>query len=313
MSTHLGDDHDADDGHHHDGHHHEHDRATGIRSDAVVALGPPRLEEIDQGVYAYVQPDGTWWINNSGFIAAPRRRRGDRQLRHRAADPGVPRRRCRGVTPQPVRTLVNTHHHGDHTHGNYLIPPADDRRPPRCAATSASQSGISRYEASSGRSTGATSTLAPPTLTFDDRIDVCVGDLEVELHYIGTPAHTTNDVVGWLPDRSVLFAGDLVFNGGTPFVVMGSVQGSLDAIERLRAFEPDVIVPGHGPVCDPAALDVIERYHRFVLDLAGRADGAGIGPLEAARDTRPRRVRRADRHRAARRQPPPGPVRTPRG
>ena len=66
-------------------------------------------------------------------------------------------------------------------------------------------------------------------LTFDDHIDVWSGDTKIELHYIGTPAHTTNDVVAWLPERKILFAGDLVFNGGTPFVVMGSVEGSLDA------------------------------------------------------------------------------------
>ena len=127
--------------------------------------------------------------------------------------------------------------------------------------------------------------LAPPMLTFDDHIDVWAGDTKIELHYIGTPAHTTNDVVAWLPERKILFAGDLVFNGGTPFVVMGSVEGSLDALERLRRFEPDVIVPGHGPVCGVEALDVIERYHRFVLDLAAEIDAAGVSPLDAARDT----------------------------
>jgi cyclase len=283
MSTHLGDDHDADDGHHHDGHHHEHDRATGIRSDAVVALGPPRLEEIDQGVYAYVQPDGTWWINNCGVIAAP-----DGVV---AIDSCATERRTKaflgalsGVSSQPVRVLVNTHHHGDHTHGNYLTHPATIVGHTRCREL-VIQSGISHYEGVWEGAEWGHLELAPPTLTFDDHIDVWSGDIKVELHFIGTPAHTTNDVVGWLPDRRILFAGDLVFNGGTPFVVMGSVQGSLDAIERIRAFEPDVIVPGHGPVCDAAALDVIERYHRFVLDLAAQADDAGIGPLEAARDT----------------------------
>ena len=46
-------------------------------------------------------------------------------------------------------------------------------------------------------------------LTFDEHIDVWADDTKLELHYIGTPAHTTNDVVAWLPERKVLFAGDL--------------------------------------------------------------------------------------------------------
>ena len=66
---------------------------------------------------------------------------------------------------------------------------------------------------------------------------------------IGGPAHTTNDVVAWLPEEKVLYTGDLVFHGGTPFVLMGSVSGSFAAIDRMRAFEDEVIVPGHGPVC----------------------------------------------------------------
>ncbi len=40
------------------------------------------------------------------------------------------------------------------------------------------------------------------------------------------PARTTNDIIVWMPERKILFTGDLVFNGGTPFVVMGSVTGT---------------------------------------------------------------------------------------
>ena len=275
MSSHLGDDR--------QGRAHDHDHATGIRSDAMAALGPPRLEEIDQGVYAYIQPDGTWWINNCGVIAAP-----DGVV---AIDSCATERRTRafldavaGASSQPIRVLVNTHHHGDHTHGNYLTHPATIVGHTRCRELVV-QSGITHYEGIWDPADWGHLELAPPTLTFDDHIDMWSGDTKIELHYIGTPAHTTNDVVAWLPDRKILFAGDLVFNGGTPFVVMGSVEGSLDAIARLRQFEPDVVVPGHGPVCDIGALDRIERYHRFVLDLAAKADDAGVAPLDAARDT----------------------------
>ena len=68
---------------------------------------------------------------------------------------------------------------------------------------------------------------APPFVTFERRLNVYVDDLLVELHHFGTAAHTTNDVVAWIPERRVLFTGDLVFNGGTPFVLMGSVAGAL--------------------------------------------------------------------------------------
>ena len=68
-------------------------------------------------------------------------------------------------------------------------------------------------------------------MTFEHRLDVYVDDLKVELIHLTTAAHTTNDVVAWIPEHRVLFSGDLVFNGGTPFVVMGSVAGSLEALD----------------------------------------------------------------------------------
>jgi cyclase len=107
----------------------------------------------------------------------------------------------------------------------------------------------------------------------------------MELHYIGGAAHTTNDVIAWIPDRSVLFAGDLVFNGGTPFVVMGSVSGSLTALDRIEAFGAETIVPGHGDPCGPDVLSGLCRYLEFVQATAAQGQAAGLSPLEAARET----------------------------
>jgi cyclase len=109
---------------------------------------------------------------------------------------------------------------------------------------------------------------SPPFVTFEDQLKLWIDDLRVELHYIGTPAHTTNDIVAWVPDRSVLFTGDLVFVGGTPFVPMGSVSGSLVALERIRGFGTKTLVPGHGPVSGPEAIDVVADYLRFIQETA---------------------------------------------
>jgi cyclase len=125
--------------------------------------------------------------------------------------------------------------------------------------------------------------LWPPFVTFEERLDLYVDDLRVELHYIGGPAHTVGDVVAWVPERSVLFTGDLVFNGGTPFVLMGSVDGSIAAVERVRAFGADTIVPGHGDVCGAQVLDAVAGYLQFVRSVAVDGRDAGLTPLEAAR------------------------------
>jgi len=83
----------------------------------------------------------------------------------------------------------------------------------------------------------------------------------------------------------VLFSGDLVFVGGTPFVPMGSVRGSLAALAWLRGFGARTLVPGHGPVSAPSVLDDVQDYLRFVQATAQRGKAAGLSPLELARQT----------------------------
>jgi len=247
----------------------------------AIELPPPRVEEVADGVFAYVQPDGSWWINNTGFLVAD-----DGVI---AIDTCSTERRTRafldavrGVTTAPIRLVVNTHHHGDHTHGNYLTHPAAIVAHERCRDL-VIQSGILHAPGVWDDVDWGDLQVSPPIVTFDDRLTVWAGDTRVELHHVGTPAHTTNDVVAWLPEQRVLFSGDLVFNGGTPFVLMGSLTGAIESIEWLRSFDAEVIVPGHGDVCDPSVLDGIEGYYRFVDELAAEAERSGMPPLEAAR------------------------------
>jgi cyclase len=249
----------------------------------VEQLAPAHTVEVADGVFAYIQPDGSWWLNNTGFVVGA-----DGVV---AVDATSTERRNRalldaiaGVTPSPVRTLVNTHHHGDHTNGNCLFTDATVIGHRRCRDGVLAQV-IGGLDAVFGPVVWGDLTIRAPDVVFDDAITVYADDLCIELHYIGTPAHTVGDVVAWLPEQRVLFTGDLVFNGGTPFMLMGSVAGGLDALSRLRAFGATTLVPGHGPVCDPGTIGDVERYLRFVMDVASKAHAAGLAPLEAARET----------------------------
>src|SRR5690606_18775681 len=104
----------------------------------------------------------------------------------------------------------------------------------------------------------------PPDVTFEHRLRIHVGGHVVEAISMDGPAHTVGDVIVWVPHARAVFVGDLIFNGGTPFLVMGSVSGSHRAIEMIRGLEPEVIVPGHGPLCDYKVLDQTEDYLRFL-------------------------------------------------
>ena len=142
-------------------------------------------------------------------------------------------------------------------------------------------------------------------MTFEHRLDVFVDDLEVRLQHFGSAAHTTNDVVAWIPEHRVLFTGDLVFNGGTPFVLMGSVSGSLLALDCITELDAAVIVPGHGDPCGPDVVDLAGAYLRFLQETAAEATSAGLTPLEAARQVDLGPFGRAPAPRAPGRQPAP--------
>jgi cyclase len=242
---------------------------------------PGRLEEVADGVFAYVQPDGSWMINNTGFLVA---RDGVT-----AVDACSTERRTRAfldtiasVTRLPVRTLVNTHHHPDHTAGNGLFSTAtivahDNAREEMRALGVPRNNGIwTDVDYGDLR-------LALPFLTFADRLTLWAGELRCELLFAGQPAHTTNDIVVWIPEHSVLFAGDLVFNGGTPFLLSGSVLGAIEVLETfLKPLGARTIVPGHGPVAGPEVIDDVLGYLRFVRNTAEQGRAAGLSPLEAA-------------------------------
>jgi cyclase len=241
------------------------------------------------GVHAWVQPDGSWWINNAGLIA------GDDGVV--LIDTCATERRARrflaavadATGDAPIRMAVNTHLHGDHTYGNSLLP--------------ASTVIIGHPETRDGMlndfilaSTppiwspspewGALS-LRPPTVLVDDRLTVVAGAHRIELRHIGHPAHTLGDVVAWLPDDGVLFTGDLIFHAVTPLVFMGSVEGALRSLDWLASFGASRVVPGHGALIEGAdfadVLDAHARYYRFIVGTASHGRAAGLDPLAAAR------------------------------
>ena len=244
-------------------------------------LPAPTIEEVAARMFAFIQLDGSWGLNNAGVLLGSR----GVTLIDTAFTAARAQRLAlsiRKVTPRPVRTLINTHHHGDHTHGNFVFPDATIIAHERCREAVLA-TGLETEKFFPGVEWGDIE-IAPPFVTFDHHLNVYVDDVRVELLALG-PAHTTNDIIAWVPEQRILFTGDLVFNGGTPFVVMGSVAGSLTALDALKGLDARLLVPGHGPVCGPEVIDEQVAYLRFVQDLAQRGVRAQQSPLDLARAT----------------------------
>jgi cyclase len=247
-------------------------------------FGPGQVVEVSEDVYAYIQHDGSWWINNTGFMVGASGVVSidscSTEARTRAYLEMIAK-----VSDQPVRTLVNTHHHGDHTFGNYLFPTATIVGQERSRAALQAW-GLPRAAPSYWTEVDwGGIELAPPFLTFEDSVTVHVDDLRCEVRHLGHPAHTDNDAIVWLPDRKLLFSGDLLFQGGTPFMFQGSVAGALETLAAVEQLGAETIVPGHGSVCGPEVFNDVKRYLQFVQDVAARGIADGVTPLAAALDT----------------------------
>jgi cyclase len=247
-------------------------------------LGPPELIEVADRVFAYIQPDGTWYINNTGFVV------GDESVI--SVDACSTERRTRAyrdriasVTPAPVTVLINTHHHGDHTYGNFVFSPATIVAQENCRAELLAYGFPGNTGVWEPVDWGQVK-VAPPNLTFTDRVRLWSDDRPLDVSYVGQAAHTSNDSLVWLPEQEVLFCGDLLFNGGTPFLLMGSVRGAIEVLTTVVAPIPArVIVPGHGAPCDHGLIGTVVGYLEFVLATAEKGISAGLSPLELARQT----------------------------
>ncbi|OIK05999.1 MBL fold metallo-hydrolase [Streptomyces monashensis] len=242
-----------------------------------------RLAEVADGVFAYLQPDGGWCLNNAGLLVDG----GECAL----VDTVATEERARHLRTQvlhtagrPPRFLVNTHFHGDHTFGNFVFPEAvvvgHERARAEAAAAGLHLTGLWPDVCWGDLE------VVVPDLTYHARMTLHVGSVEARLVHPG-PAHTTGDTVVWLPRQRVLFTGDLVMAGATPFCPMGSVSGSLRALAELRALGAVTVVPGHGPVGGPELFDVNEAYLRRLQRLAAEGIAAGLSPLETAREAGP--------------------------
>lgn len=183
------------------------------------------------------------------------------------------------VTPKPVRFVVNTHWHGDHTGGNeamaasgsIIVAHENVRR-----AMSKEQF----LEAFNWR-VPASPAAALPVITFSDTISFYVNDDTVRTFHVSN-AHTDGDAIIVFRKANVVHMGDTFFNGMYPFIDVstnGSLAGMIAATNRVLANADGAtrIIPGHGPLATRADL---VRYRDMLVTVRTR-----VGRLVAQRRT----------------------------
>ena len=124
--------------------------------------------------------------------------------------------------------------------------------------------------------------LVLPTTLFDARYELNLDDHEAHLIYVG-PCHQVGDTIIHVPGERVVFAGDVLFRQCTPVGWTGSYEKWFKCLDLLIELDPEVIVPGHGPICGIEGVREMKAYLQYVLDESRKCFDAGIPSLEAAK------------------------------
>lgn len=170
----------------------------------------------------------------------------------------------RKVTDKPIKYVVNTHTHLDHTFGNCVFA--------RLGATIIAQQADHDMLAETGAEAlknaanfGLTSEqmegteIVLPSLTFSERMSIELGDATVELIRTA-PSHTAGSAVVYVPAIKLLFAGDILFTDFHPYLADGDLAGWTQTLDALLAMDVEKIVPGHGPLSDKQDLREMKAY-----------------------------------------------------
>jgi glyoxylase-like metal-dependent hydrolase (beta-lactamase superfamily II) len=125
-------------------------------------------------------------------------------------------------------------------------------------------------------------TPAPPTTVFEDRLVLDLDGTEAYLTHVG-PGREAGDTIVHVPSEGVLFAGDVIFRDCTPLGGPATYAGWLQALDHVIWLDPEVIVPGHGPVCGIEGAMEMRAYLEYVREEASRCFERGLTPLQASK------------------------------
>lgn len=274
------------------------------------------LVKLAEGVYArIVSADGNA-VSNAGFVVL------DQSVlvfdTHFTPEAGRDLLEAvRSVTPKPVRYVVNSHWHADHTHGNQVFSNADligstktrngvlqNDLPSLERTIGIAQKQLERLNQSVQKEkdslrvrklqdqikprkdylrTMSRLRINEPVVALEDSLVIRDGEQEVRLVYLGV-GHTYGDIVLLLPSLKIAFVGDLLFNKAIPNVQDGDILQWMQTLEKVLKLDAETLVPGHGAVGSKKDVAAFLDYFRELRSLVQYAIDRGDSIEQTTRD-----------------------------
>jgi cyclase len=177
----------------------------------------------------------------------------------------------RGIDPDPIRFVINTHWHGDHTGGNENL----GRTGTVVVAHDNVRLRMTMEQMVRGDRVPPSPAGALPVITFSENLTFHLNGDDIRAVHV-EHAHTDGDVLIYWTRANILHMGDTWFNGMLPFIDLdsgGSIDGAIAAAEAGLALANDRtrIIPGHGPVGGRADLAAYRDMLRSIRDQVARA------------------------------------------
>jgi glyoxylase-like metal-dependent hydrolase (beta-lactamase superfamily II) len=226
------------------------------------------------------------FISNAGFVVTP----AGVVVIDALGSPELGRRllaEIAKVTHKRIHTVVLTHYHADHIYGLQVFKDLGAHIVAHGAAREYLNSDTARLRLEASRQelwpwVDEKTHLVPADEWLHGPKTLTVGGVRFEIQPVG-PSHTAEDLVVYLPQHKVLFAGDLVFRNRIPFVGQADSRHWIEAMQSLLKFDTRWVVPGHGPISNDAKGDMTltRDYLLYLREAMGRA-AKDMEPFESA-------------------------------